>query len=138
MEDLFICRSTREELRKILSEELDQKLQAFVDQLPKDGFEYWNIKRTCDELHISQGTLNTLTKQGFFERYHIGRQPVYIKSEIEEAIRKTGSLKYNRNRVGEQSVHESSSRKSKLLPGGSLGKKIVPSSGKPLTRLFFN
>ncbi len=84
------------DIKKILGEVLDEKLNDFTKPVNSEDQEYLSRKEVAKLLKISLTTLNDWSKQGIVQAYRIGNRVLYKKKEIEDSVSKTQNLKYTR------------------------------------------
>jgi len=84
------------DIKKILGEVLDEKLNDFTKPVNSEDQEYLSRKEVAKLLKISLTTLNDWSKQGIVQSYRIGNRVLYKKKEIENSVSKVQSFKYKR------------------------------------------
>jgi len=83
----------REELKKVVAEVLAENKPQTKDP---DNAKYVTRRQAKEELHVSYPTLNRFDKDGILKARKIGGRVLYLWSDIEQAIKQDGTLKYRR------------------------------------------
>lgn len=99
MEHITINAFTEDDLRRVIREELDQRLSLTVEknQSQEKGI-YLNRMEVAELLRISLPTLSNWTKEGILQSYRIGSRVLYRADEVNSSLYQVRNLKYKRER----------------------------------------
>lgn len=95
MNSIILQNVSPEELKKIISEVLEEKIIQFQPQ-QKEETKYLTRKEVKSLLKISLPTLNEYTKCGKLKGYRIGGRVLYRADEVQESLKAIESIKYRR------------------------------------------
>ena len=96
MEPILLNGINLSDLKELMREVIDEKLNDFTKPVKSEDQEYLTRKEVAKLLKISLTTLNDWSKQGIVQAYRIGNRVLYKKKEIEDSVSKTQNLKYSR------------------------------------------
>lgn len=99
MEHITINAFNEDDLRRVIREELDQRLSLTVEknQSQEKGI-YLNRMEVAELLRISLPTLSNWTKEGILQSYRIGSRVLYRADEVNSSLYQVRNLKYKRER----------------------------------------
>jgi len=90
MEKMILHGTSVAELKSIIGDVFDEKIQEIVNQSHEKGDYYVTTKEACGLLRISSRTLSTYCNNGIVQKHRIGGRVLYRRDEITAAIDKKG------------------------------------------------
>jgi hypothetical protein len=95
MENFFLHSTSLNDLKTIIGEVVQEKLQQFKPEYPQPQTEEFITRRqVCSLLKISLSTLHYYSKDGILKAYRIGGRILYKTAEIQSSIHEIQTTKY--------------------------------------------
>ena len=97
--DKEIVLTSQENLKGLIAETVAETLKEFFSKETKADNQLYSRIETANLLKVSLPTLNSWTKSGVISAYRIGNSVKYKSEDVNNALQKVQTIKYQRDRI---------------------------------------